>query len=438
MSILPNDMRMEALKRMKESVSIHKTGLPRKLLEMFQARPEIQYSKPPTKKPPKLPYSGLADYVKAFAEPGDKEYEPEPPEGVPPSPRQFRNRELAVQCRLESETFTERKQRLRKQRLQESQKKLEQYIAQWDPKKDPNVTQDEYKTLFVARLAPAMTEKKLSKELSEFGPIRRVRIVKDKKGRSRGYAFIEFEHKSDLKVAYKMADGRKLENQRILVDVERGRTVPGWKPRRLGGGLGGTPKPATAADRDRDRRREEERGVRPRREERTRTPERDREREREVRDRRDVRERERPRDVPRRDRDEREVVNGDRYGNRRQESSRRRSRSRDREREMRPEYGRGGGMMDYGAGNARDSRDFRAGGLGMNSDYRRYGGGEYDRSERDRDRDRDRKRGREQQPNENDYKEFKRNRRSGSAEQPEEGEVVEPSRRDRRRERDQI
>ena len=31
--------------------------------------------------------------------------------------------------------------------------------------------------------------------------------------------------------------------KRVLVDVERGRTVRGWKPRRLGGGLGGRPKP---------------------------------------------------------------------------------------------------------------------------------------------------------------------------------------------------
>ena len=31
------------------------------------------------------------------------------------------------------------------------------------------------------------------------------------------------------------------------MDVERGRTVRGWKPRRLGGGLGGRPKPVAAA-----------------------------------------------------------------------------------------------------------------------------------------------------------------------------------------------
>lgn len=40
--------------------------------------------------------------------------------------------------------------------------------------------------------------------------------------------------------AYKRADGKKLDGRRVLVDVERGRTVKGWLPRRLGGGLGGT------------------------------------------------------------------------------------------------------------------------------------------------------------------------------------------------------
>lgn len=58
-------------------------------------------------------------------------------------------------------------------------------------------------------------------------------------GVSRGYAFVEFEHKKDMKEAYKMSDGRKVEGRRIKVDVERGRTVDGWRPRRLGGGLGG-------------------------------------------------------------------------------------------------------------------------------------------------------------------------------------------------------
>ena len=47
-------------------------------------------------------------------------------------------------------------------------------------------------------------------------------------GKPRGYAFIEYEHKNDMKTAYKMADGRKVEGRRVVVDVERGRTVPNW------------------------------------------------------------------------------------------------------------------------------------------------------------------------------------------------------------------
>lgn len=56
--------------------------------------------------------------------------------------------------------------------------------------------------------------------------------------KSRGYAFIEYEHTSHMKDAYKNADGTKIEGRRVLVDVERGRTMEGWRPARLGGGLG--------------------------------------------------------------------------------------------------------------------------------------------------------------------------------------------------------
>merc|ERR1711983_326492 len=61
-----------------------------------------------------------------------------------------------------------------------------------------------------------------------------------KDGRPRGYCFIEFEHEKDMHSAYKHADGKKIDGRRVLVDVERARTVKGWLPRRLGGGLGGT------------------------------------------------------------------------------------------------------------------------------------------------------------------------------------------------------
>ncbi len=47
-------------------------------------------------------------------------------------------------------------------------------------------------------------------------------------GKPRGYAFIEYESKADMKTAYKMADGKKIDGRRVTVDVERGRTVPNW------------------------------------------------------------------------------------------------------------------------------------------------------------------------------------------------------------------
>lgn len=66
-----------------------------------------------------------------------------------------------------------------------------------------------------------------------------VRLVTDKETKKpRGYAFVEYAHTRDMKNAYKQADGRKLDNKRLLADVERGRTVPNWRPRRLGGGVG--------------------------------------------------------------------------------------------------------------------------------------------------------------------------------------------------------
>ena len=43
-----------------------------------------------------------------------------------------------------------------------------------------------------------------------------------------------------MKRAYRGGDAMRIEGRPIVVDVERGHTVPLWLPRRLGGGLGGT------------------------------------------------------------------------------------------------------------------------------------------------------------------------------------------------------
>ncbi|KAF8722630.1 hypothetical protein HU200_022465 [Digitaria exilis] len=79
-----------------------------------------------------------------------------------------------------------------------------------------------------------------------------IRLMTDKEtGKPRRYAFVEFAHTRDMKNAYKHADGIKLDNKRLLVDVERGRTVPNWRPRRLGGGIGSSRISGEGADQKR-------------------------------------------------------------------------------------------------------------------------------------------------------------------------------------------
>jgi U1 small nuclear ribonucleoprotein 70kDa len=107
-----------------------------------------------------------------------------------------------------------------------------------------------YNTLFIGRLAYECTEMKLLRQMEQYGTVKDLRIITMKKksndesssnsSLSRGYAFCEYEHEEDMKRAYRAADGLLVENRPIVVDVERGHTVPDWLPRRLGGGLGMT------------------------------------------------------------------------------------------------------------------------------------------------------------------------------------------------------
>ena len=97
-----------------------------------------------------------------------------------------------------------------------------------------------YNTLFVGRLAYEVTERKLLREMETYGPIKDLKLITNKKtGESRGYAFVEYENEEDMKRAFRGADGMRIEGRPIVVDVERGHTVPNWLPRKFGGGLGG-------------------------------------------------------------------------------------------------------------------------------------------------------------------------------------------------------
>ncbi|CAL1545951.1 unnamed protein product [Lymnaea stagnalis] len=196
--------------------------LPPNLLALFAARDPLQYLPPADKLPhekKRVPYKGVSLFLEGFEDPKD----------TPPPTR--------------VETRDERKERKRKERQEQHAYKLEQDLALWDPAGNPSSTMDPFKTLFVARINFDTSESKLRREFEVYGAVKKICLINDRNsGKPRGYAFIEYEHERDMHSAYKHADGKKIDGRRVLVDVERGRTVKGWRPRRLGGGLGGTRK----------------------------------------------------------------------------------------------------------------------------------------------------------------------------------------------------
>lgn len=107
---------------------------------------------------------------------------------------------------------------------------------------EPNkaVLSDSSRTLFVGGLNYSTSEETLMKYFSKFGKIKKARLVRDiVTGFSRGYAFIEFKHKSDMSKAYHDSSKTTIDGRELIVEYELERKLKGWRPRRLGGGLGG-------------------------------------------------------------------------------------------------------------------------------------------------------------------------------------------------------
>lgn len=95
-------------------------------------------------------------------------------------------------------------------------------------------------TIFVGRLSPNTDEEMLEGHFDKFGEIKRLRLVRDiVTGFSRCYGFIEYFDREAAFEAQKYADKTVLDEKEIYVDYECERTLEGWIPRRLGGGIGG-------------------------------------------------------------------------------------------------------------------------------------------------------------------------------------------------------
>ncbi|KAH1223908.1 U1 small nuclear ribonucleoprotein [Glycine max] len=393
----------------------HPTGLTANLLKLFEPRPPLEY-KPPPEKRKCPPLSGMAQFVSKFAEPGEPEYAPPVPETETPAQKRARIHKLRLE--KGAAKAAEELEKCDESYIANLLifhdfmfSGCHSYIGFYadDPHNDPNVSGDPYKTLFVAKLSYETTESRIKREFESYGPIKRVvapptsiewifrywfqfplsssvdlcglrdllrawvplgimlavgivskntslvRLVADKDiNKPRGYAFIEYLHTRDMKAAYKQADGRKIDGRRVLVDVERGRTVPNWRPRRLGGGLGTTrvggeevnqrhsgreqqqsrsEEPRVREDRhaDRDREISRERGRdKDRERERSREHSHERVRDRDHREDRHHRDRDRNRD---RDRDRERDRDRGRDRDRTRDRDRERGRDRDRDRE---------------------------------------------------------------------------------------------------------
>ncbi|KAF4979472.1 hypothetical protein FZEAL_4331 [Fusarium zealandicum] len=219
--------------------------LPPNLLALFAARPPLRWVEPPDHAPQDrktAPYSGVAQFL----------------------PELQKYKETDVYHPTES--WLQRRDRKKQEKKEEAENLVTQAPKNCEekpshaaaarpltervdkPNEDPNVRGDAFKTLIVARLSYDADERDLEKEFGRFGPVERIRIVVDthahekpnkKKKPHRGYAFVVFEREKDMRAALDSCDGIRIKDRRIKVDVERGRTVKGWKPRRLGGGLGG-------------------------------------------------------------------------------------------------------------------------------------------------------------------------------------------------------
>ncbi|ODV97818.1 hypothetical protein PACTADRAFT_47669 [Pachysolen tannophilus NRRL Y-2460] len=140
-----------------------------------------------------------------------------------------------------TEGVQQKDQRLKKEKKAIQQQKVQNDLINWDPSKDPHIAgSDPYKTLFIGRLDYSITELELQKTFAKYGNISKIRVVKDKiTSKSKGYAFIVYENERDARKCYKECNGLKLNDRSIVVDIERSRIMKNWKPRRLGGGLGG-------------------------------------------------------------------------------------------------------------------------------------------------------------------------------------------------------
>jgi U1 small nuclear ribonucleoprotein len=158
--------------------------LPPPLLALFQPRPPLRYVPPIDRAPEDVKKSsigGVADFLEEL-----KKYGEEVPYNA-------------------TESWLQRKWRQKLEKKERLNGQLTEGLQSYEPSNDPQARGDPFRTLFVARLSYDVKESDLEREFGRFGPIERIRIVKDtvtpkgSKKPHRGYAFIVYEREKDMK-----------------------------------------------------------------------------------------------------------------------------------------------------------------------------------------------------------------------------------------------
>lgn len=159
--------------------------LPPQLLALFQPRPPVRYlapldSSPEQKGVAKSQISGLAAFLPQIEEYKENDdYEP-------------------------TESWLQKRDRERHENKQRIIDMQQDDFNGFKPEQDTKIKGDALKTLFVGRLSYDAKESDLEREFGRFGPIERIRIIKDEvsgksKKANKGYAFIVYERERDMK-----------------------------------------------------------------------------------------------------------------------------------------------------------------------------------------------------------------------------------------------
>ena len=159
--------------------------LPGNLLALFQPRPPLRYIPPQDSAPEeravkRSQLSGLAAFLPQLEDYKENdEYEP-------------------------TESWLQLRDRKRQDQKLHQQEIEDNTFQGYQPNNDTKIKGDAVKTLFVGRLAFDAKEADLEREFGRFGPIERIRIVKDEttskpKKPHKGYAFIVYEREKDMR-----------------------------------------------------------------------------------------------------------------------------------------------------------------------------------------------------------------------------------------------